>query len=272
MELGSEKWASSWIMLVLNVDLPLDFFFILQCVVNNGCFSFVYGIFPPQLLLHFPRYLVASQSSHIPNLYSRKELIDTDRGYQTVSLQSGWATRLHRIRSASVLSYPSSSIWENRTRWKNPRFWHYQSGQPRHLKQKKLFAIAFGVAWRRNCILWGNKTWISGSPLRFHLADKWLLFCPHLKMNKTSVLMWRHRNNKCCHLVIEGVDLSMCCKEEQALLVLKSVLSCSEVKQSLVVPGGWKCQEIYGQANLWIVFIQFMGVAEGLVWLQLLGP
>lgn len=140
------------------------------------------------------------------------------------------------------------------------------------LEQKKLFAIALGVAWRRNCILWGNKTWINGSPLYFHPADKWLLLCPHLKMNTTSVFMWRHKNNKCCHLVIEGLVLSMCYKEEQALLVLKSELSCLEVKESFVVPEGWKCLAIYGQANLWIVFIQFMGVAEDLVWLQMLEP
>lgn len=80
------------------------------------------GCFPPQLLLYFPRYSVASQSSHFPKLHSRKEVMGTDRGYQTVSLQSGWATRLHRLRSASVLSYPSPSIWESSTRWKNLGF------------------------------------------------------------------------------------------------------------------------------------------------------
>lgn len=151
-------------------------------------------------------------------------------------------------------------------------FWHDQSGQPRCLKQKSYLLLHLRLHGERNCILWGNKTWISGSPPYFHPADKWLLLCPHLKMNKTSVLVWRHKNNKCCHLVIEGVGLSMCCKEEQALPVLKSVLSCSEVSQSFVVPEGWKCLAIYGQANLWIVFIQFMGIAEDLVWLQMLEP
>lgn len=199
-------------MLVLNADLPLNFYFSPLCCKQWMFLVYLWDFFPPHLLLHFPRYLVAGQSSHIPKLYSRKEVIGTDRGYQTVSLQSGWAERLQRIRNASVLSYPSSRIWENKTTWKNLRFfWHYQSGQPRCLKQKSYLLLHLRLHGERNCILWGNKTWISGSPPYFHPADKWLLLCPHLKMNKTSVLVWRHKNNKCCHLVIEGEGLSMCC-------------------------------------------------------------
>lgn len=220
---------------VLNADVPLDYFFP-QCIVNSWCFCFVYGIFPPQLLLHFPRYLTVTQSFHTPMLYSRKEVIGTDRGCQTVSLQRERTTRLHRHKHACVLSHPSSRIWDSQIRWKNPRFWYYtdfdvthRSGQPRCLQQKNLFVIALVVAWRRDCILWGNKVWINGWRPYFHPADKILVLWPHLKMNLTSVLMRRERDNKCCHLATEGVGPSMCCKGEQTLLVLKSMMPCSEV-------------------------------------------
>lgn len=181
-------------MLVLNADLPLNFSFSPLCCKQRMFLVCLWDFFPPHLLLHFPRYLVAGQSSHIPKLYSKKKVIGTNRGYQTVSLQSGWAERLQRIRNASVLSYPSSRIWENKTTWKNLRFfWHYQSGQPRCLKQKSYLLLHLRLHGERNCILWGNKTWISGSSPYFHPADKWLLLCPHLKMNKTSVLVWRQK-------------------------------------------------------------------------------
>ena len=59
-----------------------------------------------------------------------------------------------------------------------------------------------------------------------------------MKMDKTRVLVQRQKTNKCSHLVTEGVGPSICCKEEQTLLVLKSMLPHSEVKQSSVVPEG----------------------------------
>lgn len=138
--------------------------------------------------------------------------------------------------------------FESRIRWKNPKVWHYRSGQPRYSKQKKKkksICNCTCVAWRRDFILWGNKIQISVWPPYFHPAHKILLLWSHLKIKKTNILMQRHKTDKGCHLVSKGAGPSLCGKGEQTLLVLKAILPCSEVKHSC------SARRLNKTSNLW---------------------